>query len=84
MVYDFTLILKQRDLDDEVFLDLSDRIYGAGCDDSSVSSCEGAISISFDRESESLESAIRSAIAQVQTTGVSVEHVRIEAEAVGA
>ena len=76
MVYDFTLILKQRDLDDEAFVNLSDRIYGAGCDDASVSSCDGVISIGFDREAESLEAAIQSAIGHVQTTGATVEHVR--------
>jgi hypothetical protein len=84
MIYDFTLILKQHDLDDDALLDLSDRVYGAGCDDSSVSSCDGVISVSFDRESDTLEAAIRSAVGQVLRTGVTVEHVRIEAEAVGA
>lgn len=79
MKYHFTLILT-----DGVKLtdDLADRLYEAGCDDGSPGMCEGVVSIDFHREADSLESAIRSAISNVNAAGCSVSRVEMDAEAV--
>ena len=59
--YEFTLILSEpRELTD----DLAEALFAAGCDDGSPGSCDGVVAIDFHRESDSLETAIRSAIAQ--------------------
>ena len=69
--YEFTVILMgSRDLTD----DLCDALYAAGCDDSSPGSSCGITRIDFDRESDSLEEAIRS-------TGCEIARVEIDAEA---
>lgn len=76
--YEFTLILKGPvDLAEEI----ADELFEAGCDDGTPGTCDGVFSIDFHRESESLESAIHSAIAGVQSAGYEVERVEIEAEA---
>jgi hypothetical protein len=76
--YDFTLILRRPD---ELTDDLADKLYSAGCDDATVSSSEGVISIDFSRESSDLESAIRSAIAGVTSAGCVVAKAEIDADA---
>ena len=75
--YEFTLILTgEVELTDKV----SDELFAAGCDDGSPGTCNGTFSIDFHREASSLEDAIRSAIANVQSAGYEVERVEMEAE----
>jgi hypothetical protein len=77
--YEFTLILKgSLELTEEV----ADGLFEAGCDDGTPGTCNGVFSIDFHREANSLEEAIRSAIANVKSAGHEVERVEIEAEAV--
>jgi hypothetical protein len=77
--YDFTLILTEPlELTD----DLADALFAAGCDDGTPGTCNGVLSIDFHREAESLEEAIRSAIADLRTAGYEVARVEIDAEAV--
>jgi hypothetical protein len=76
--YDFALILRgSPELDDE----LADKLFAAGCDDGTPSSCGGTVSIDFSRDANDLESAIRSAIADVISAGYVVDRVQIEADA---
>jgi hypothetical protein len=63
---DFTLILSSPT---ELTEQFADDLYAAGCDDSTPSSTDGLLSIDFAREASDLESAIRSAVSDVATTG---------------
>lgn len=79
--YEFTLILKgQFELTEEI----ADELFEAECDDGTPGICNGVFSIDFHREANSIEEAIRSAIANVKSAGYDVERVEIEAEAVPA
>ena len=78
MKYEFTLILRGPL---ELTKDIADELFEAGCDDGTPGTREGVFSIDFHREAESLEQAIRSAIANVKTAGYQVERVEIAAEA---
>ncbi|MBW3596512.1 MAG: hypothetical protein KY475_04465 [Planctomycetes bacterium] len=76
--YEFTLILKGRlELTEEI----ADELFEAGCDDGSPGTAAGVFSIDFHRESDSLEAAINSAIANVAAAGYEVDRVEIEAGA---
>lgn len=76
--YEFTLILKgQLELTEEI----ADALFEAGCNDGTPGTCDGTFSIDFRREADSLEEAIRLAIANVKSAGYGVERVEIEAEA---
>jgi hypothetical protein len=75
--YEFTLSLSEGTRLTE---DMADALFEAGCDDGSPGSCEGVVSIDFHREAESLEAAIRSAIADVQKAGCTVAQVTMEAD----
>jgi hypothetical protein len=61
--------------------DLVEALYEAGCDDGSVWSTAGVVQIGFSRRAESLETAIRSSIADVQKAGATVAEVTMEADA---
>ena len=68
--YEFALILKgQYELTEEI----ADELFEAGCDDGTPGVCNGVFSIDFHREGDSLEAAIRSAIADVKSAGYEVE-----------
>jgi hypothetical protein len=73
--FDFEILLTAGT---EMSEDLSDRLYEVGCDDGTPGMFCGIACISFSREAESLESAIRSAIADVQKAGGIVDRVQIE------
>lgn len=76
--YEFTLILRG---DLELTEGIANALFAAGCDDGTPGTCNGIFSIDFHREADSLEAAIRSAIANVKSAGYEVERAEIEAEA---
>ena len=59
----------------QISMDDADALYEAGCDDATFGSSGGVAFGDFDREAESLEAAIRSAIRDVQSAGFSVLRV---------
>ena len=73
-IWEFTVILADGA---ELTEELGDALFAAGCDDASPGSCENVVAIDFDREAESLEAAIRSAVANVQAAGCTVKRVEI-------
>jgi hypothetical protein len=66
MNYAFSLLLKEGT---EITGELADKLFDAGCDDGTSGTFCGTPCISFHREADSLESAIRSAVADVQQAG---------------
>jgi hypothetical protein len=74
--YEFAVILQATEITDA----LEEALGEFGCLDGLLSACDGVISIIFNRESDSLENAIRSAIADVQRAGARVKSVSIERE----
>ena len=76
--YDFTVVLGGQG---ELTPELADRLFAAGCDDGTPSQRAGIVHVGFSREAANLESAIRSAIADVASAGCVVARVEIEADA---
>lgn len=73
--YEFDVLLKDvADVTD----DLADALFAAGCDDGTAACCNGIAWIHFDREALSLEEAVRSAAAQVQSTGLIVSKIELD------
>ena len=60
----------------------ADKLFDAGCDDGTLASRDGVTWIHFDRDAPSLEDAIRSAVAQVHSTGLIVAKVELDLAAV--
>ncbi len=76
-IYDFTLILSSQP---ELTEELCDALFAAGCDDATSGQICGSPQMMFHREAESLESAIRSAIADIQKVGCHVERLEMDNE----
>ena len=73
--YGFDVILKGvSEISDEG----ADALFQAGCDDATPSSCDGLARVHFDRQAPSLEEAIRSAVAQVQSAGFTASRVEMD------
>jgi hypothetical protein len=78
-LYEFDVVLKGVS---EVTDDQADILFEAGCDDGSPASCNSQAWIHFHREAASLEQAIRSAVAQVQSAGFTVSKVELDLNSV--
>lgn len=70
--YTFELLLTNASYDDE---ELDAKLFEAGCDDAALIFSNGIAELAFDREAESLEVAVLSAIKDAETTGVIVTQV---------
>ena len=64
--------------------DLANALCDAGCDDGTLWSTGDVIQIGFSREADSLELAIRSAVADVGKASRTVTDVTLEADALAA
>ncbi len=78
MVHQFTAKLSEPESGTET-TSFCERLYGRAADATS-SSRGGVVLVSFDREAESLEQALRSAIADIVAAGGTVASVEIERE----
>ena len=67
------LVLEGIDITDDATVD---RIYEAGCDDATLSYREKIVYLDFDREAESFQAAINSALEDIGRTGIKV--IRVE------
>jgi hypothetical protein len=76
--YEFDVVLKNVP---EASDEHADALFVAGCDDGTLTSRNGTTWIHFDREAPSLEEAIRSAVAQVQSAGLTVSKVELDVAA---
>jgi hypothetical protein len=77
--FDFQLVLNGVDAVNE---QIADALYEAGCDDSTPFSSNGIAAVGFSREAQSLEEAVRSAIADVNKAGFVVSRVASPDESV--
>ncbi len=74
--YHFTLIVDGPDLQDERWVD---RVFEAGCDDTTIGRSEGVQYIAFDRDAVSFDEAVASALHDIEGVGgVDVLEVRRE------
>ena len=65
----------------EVTDELADVLFAHGCDDGTPASRDGVAWVHFDREAASLEEAIRSALTQVSSAGLTVSKVELDVNA---
>ncbi len=76
--YQFTLILSGVA---EITPELADALYTATGGDIELNRCNGVAYLEFDRDADSLEDAVLSAITQVENAEVGVRVVRVESSA---
>jgi hypothetical protein len=77
VIWQFTIRLKGVDVMTD---DLIENLFAAGCTDGTPASSNGSAWIGFDRDADTLDAAIRSAVDDVRRAGCTVERVEIEQE----
>ena len=75
--YGFTFTIKDHSVCSN---EMAEAIYANGGDDASVGSSGGAVHVAFDREADSLDEAIKSAVRDLAKAGYQVSHVEIDDE----
>jgi hypothetical protein len=73
--FDFKLVLDQVEIDEVQ----ADALY-ARCKDATLVTAGGVTYLDFDRQADSLDSAVRSAIADVKAAGFRVARVEVDAD----
>ena len=61
----------------ELTEDLENRIFEAGCDDALLASENGCVYLNFDREAESLETAIGTALQDIIRAGYEYDKILV-------
>ena len=79
-LYRFAAIVRVPSLTREEMLDAADALGNAGCRDASVRGHADGMELLFERSADSLQSAIQSAITDVERAGYTVLKVELEPE----
>lgn len=77
ITHEFSLILADVEV---MTLDIAEALFESGCDDATPHSGDLIAMVDFDREADTLEAAIRSAVADVNAAGFRVSRIEIEPE----
>lgn len=72
--HSFTLLLSGFE---EITPEIENGLFDAGCNDATLGISAGTPYLAFDREAETLEEAIKSAIMAVEGCGLGIEVVRV-------
>lgn len=81
--YRFSVIVPMSStLTHEEILEATDKLGNAGCTDASIRGHVAGMELLFEREADSLQAAISSAISDVEQAGFRVARVELEREAI--
>ncbi len=80
--YRFSVVVATAPMSHEEILDATDALGDAGCTDASVRGHVAGMELLFERASVSLETAMTSAIADIERAGFRVVRIEMEREAI--
>ena len=80
--YRFSVIVQASPMTHEQILDATDALGDAGCTDASIRGHADGMELLFERAADSLQGAISSAIADVESIGYRVSRVEMARECV--
>jgi hypothetical protein len=80
--YRFSVIVTTPPMDHEEILDATDALGDTGCVDASIRGHHEGMELLFQRSADSLEGAMASAIANIESAGFRVVRVEMEREAI--
>jgi len=78
--YRFSVIIDQSPQTEEEILNVADALGSAGCLDASLGGHPEGFEAIFDRDAESLQDAIHSAVTVIEGAGFHVKRVEMERE----
>jgi len=73
-IYEFTLVLDGVEPQTK---DLEDKLYSAGCDDALINFRNNTVYLDFDREADTLEDAVISAIKAIENTDLGAKVISV-------
>ena len=82
--YRFRIVVDHAVEGDQEILDLADKLATAGCDDGHLAGHDEGFEVVFDREAESRDDAMMSAVAQIEECGLRVKRVELDRESIAA
>lgn len=80
--YRFSVIVPSQPITDDETLDLTDKLGNAGCTDASIRGHVDGIELLFERDADSLQAAISSAVAEVESSGYRISKIELERAAI--
>ena len=80
--YRFSVIVPTQTMTHDETLEATDTLGNVGCTDASIRGHAEGMELLFERAAESLQTAIASAIADVERAGYHVSKVELEREAI--
>ena len=80
--YRFSVIVPTQPMTHDETLDVTDAVGNAGCTDASIRGHVDGIELLFERNADSLQAAISSAVADVESAGYRISKVELEREAI--
>ena len=80
--YRFSVIVPTPQMSHDEVVDATDALGNAGCTDASVRGHIDGMELLFERGADSLQTAISTAIADVERAGYSVSKVELERESI--
>lgn len=78
----FSIIVAAPQLTHEEILNATDSLAAAGCDDASIGGHDEGMELLFERSADSLQSALSSAVADVEQAGYVVTRIELQREAI--
>ena len=82
--YRFKVVINHHVRSEKEVLDLADQLAAAGCDDGHLGGHDEGMEMVFDREAESREDAMRSAVKQIEQCGLVVKRIELDRETIAA
>lgn len=80
--YRFSVIVPTSPMTHDETLDATDALGNTGCTDASIRGHADGMELLFERDADSLQAAISSAIADVERAGYAVSKIELEREAI--
>lgn len=80
--YRFSVIVPMPQMSHDEILDATDAFGNAGCTDASIRGHTEGLELLFERNASSLDSAVSSAVSDVECAGYRVSRVEMEREAI--
>ncbi|QDS86969.1 hypothetical protein EC9_11440 [Rosistilla ulvae] len=82
--YRFRVVINHQVKSEHEMLDLADRLAAAGCDDGHLGGHAEGVEVVFDREAESRDEAMQSAVKQIEECGLIVKRIELDREVLAA
>ncbi len=82
--YRFRVVINHQVKTDLEILELADKLAAAGCDDGHLGGHSEGCEVVFDREADSRDKAMQSAIEQIERCGLEVKRIELDRDTIAA